>query len=226
MCRLFKLFCIVFTFTFLLSGCNKIDNRITLPTTRPTNIPSSEPSPSIKATVLTSIPTRSLDSLNNTEASTTKEELTNKPINNELCSEDEDVLLSFKIANSKKTASICISKQKSNYIIYRYGKSDDIELEYPDTTQSSWNKFTYSYYVRGGGTDNEGLDLNYLDFENGEFRYEIYEEYDSESNGTTIGITVTNLKTGEKTDIQGVGNSIKGSLIDLRNNDKMNIIIQ
>jgi len=68
--------------------------------------------------------------------------------------------------------------------------------------------------------------LNYLDFENGEFRYEIYEEYDSESNGTTIGITVTNLKTGEKTDIQGVGNSIKGSLIDLRNNDKMNIIIQ
>jgi hypothetical protein len=37
------------------------------------------------------------------------------------------------------------------------------------------NKFTYSYYLRGGAEDNEGLDLNYLDYENGGYQYEIYE---------------------------------------------------
>lgn len=222
--KFLKLFSFLYILILLLPGCNKLDNKNILPTITPTEELYLQPL--AKSTVVTSTPTPSLGSLKNTEDNMMIEEPTNEVANNELCSMDEDVLLSFNIANSDKTVSICISKQKSNYIIYRYGKPNDIELEYPEKTESSWDKFTYSYYVRGGGTDNEGIDLNYLNFENGKFNYKIFEEYDSETDKSMVGITVTNLKTGEETDIQGDSNSIKGTLIDLRDNDKINIIVQ
>lgn len=229
-----KLSSFVLLIILLLSGCNKIDNKSSLstttltatPTAMPTTISTLEPSPSALPFVMASTPTPSFDSQNSIEDNKTTNGPAKEEVKNELCSEDEDVLLSFKIANSDKIASICISKQESGYIIYRYGKPEDIELEYPDKTESSWDEFTYSYYLRGGGAANEGMDLNYLDFVNGDFNYEIYQEYDSVSDETTVGITVTNLKTGEETDIQGDGNSIKGSLIDLKDNDKVNIIMQ
>jgi hypothetical protein len=201
-------------------------NTVIIPTIVPTVAPSIEPSPSIKPTVAASNPSQTQDKSEDTEDNILKEETSNEIVDNELCGKDEDVLLSFKIAASDKIATICISKLNSDYIIYRYGKPNDIEMEYPDKTDSSWDKFTYSYYIRGGGTDNEGMDLNYLDFENSGYKYEIYEEYDSQSDETSVGITVTNLKTGDETDIQGDNNSIKGSLIDLRDNNKINIIIQ
>ncbi|MGB4661240.1 MAG: hypothetical protein WBI07_18860 [Mobilitalea sp.] len=222
--RILKILCFFCISILLLSGCNKIINRTAA--TIPTAVPSIEPSPSTNPTIPTSNPSKAQDKPKNTEDTITTEEISTEVIDNELCGKDEDVLISFKIADSDKIATICLSKPNSDYIIYRYGKPNDIELEYPDTTDSSWDKFTYSYYFRGGGPDNEGIDLNYLDFENDGYRYKIYEEYDSQSDKSMVGITVTNLNTGEETDIQGDNDSRKGSLTNLRDNNKITILIQ
>jgi hypothetical protein len=76
-------------------------------------------------------------------------------------------LFSFKLASSPKTLSVCVSKTQPDYIVYRFGTKDKIKLEFPENKADSWSKFTYSYYLRGGGAENEGMDLNYLSFENG-----------------------------------------------------------
>lgn len=231
-CRFSKILWFVCISIFLLAGCDRIANRNTatvptiVPTVAPTIVPSIEPSPSIKPTMATSNPSKDQDKSEATEDNIVKEEASDEIVDKDLCGKDEEVLISFKIADSDKIAAICISKLNSDYIIYRYGKPSKIELEYPDKTDSSWNKFTYSYYIRGGGIENEGMDLNYLNFENGGYNYRIYEEYASQSDETSVGIIVTNLNTGEETVIQGDNNSVKGSLINLRDINKINIIIQ
>lgn len=142
-----------------------------------------------------------------------------------LCTDNEEVLLSFKMANSSKTLSICISKTQPDYIVYRFGTKDKIELEFPENKLDSWSKFTYSYYLRGGGSGNEGMDLNYLSFENGGFKYEIYQEFTAKDNITNIGIKVIDQVTNKETDIKGLSDSIEGSLINLRDNKKIKIEI-
>lgn len=154
--------------------------------------------------------------------SATSEDSTNKNVDHYLCSEDEELLFSFQIADSNKSASICTSKNQQEYIIYRYGTKDKVELEYPEKTEASWDLFTYSYCLRGGGKENEGLDLNYLSFENGGYTYEIYDEYSAVDDKHIVGIKVTNQETNEETDILGDSDSMKGSLISLRDNAKIN----
>lgn len=143
-----------------------------------------------------------------------------------LCKENEEILLSFKIADSDKLLSICISKNDQEYIVYRYGKKDAIELQFPDNLEDSWGNFTYSYYFRGGGVANEGMDSNYLIFENAGFKYQIYQEYASETDKTKVGVIVTDLSTNKETVIEGRSDTIEGSLINLRDNKKIKIEIQ
>ena len=138
-----------------------------------------------------------------------------------LCTDNEEVLFSFEPANSPKTLSVCISKTQPDYIVYRFGTKDKVELEFPENKADSWNKFAYSYYLRGGGAANEGMDLNYLSFENGGYEYQIYQEYVAEDNTTNVGIKIIDKATNKETDIKGLSNSIEGSLINLRENKKI-----
>lgn len=147
-------------------------------------------------------------------------------IKNNLCKKNEKVLFSFKIAKSNNILSICISKNNPQYIVYRYGTKNKIQLEYPKNKDNSWKKFTYSYYLRGGGPANEGVDLNYLIFENEGYQYQVYQEYAADTDKTKVGVRVTNLKTHKETNIKGESKSFKGSLINLRDNKKIKIDIQ
>ncbi len=140
-----------------------------------------------------------------------------------LCADNEEVLFSFKIENSPKTMSICLSKKQPNYIVYRFGEKDKIEFEFPKNKADSWNKFVYSYYLRGGGAENEGMDMNYLTFENDGYEYQIYQEYTARDKETHVGIIITDKSTKKETDIKGLSNTIKGSLIKLRENKKIKI---
>jgi hypothetical protein len=144
-----------------------------------------------------------------------------KEYDENLCTDNEEVLFSFQIANSSKTLSICLSKKQSDYIIYRFGTKDIIELEFPQNKLDSWNKFTYSYYFRGGGAGNEGVDLNYLLFRNGEYEYQVYQEYTAKENATLVGIKIKDTATNKETDIKGLSSNLKGSLINLRGNAKI-----
>jgi hypothetical protein len=131
--------------------------------------------------------------------------------------QNEVLIFSFETQKGKK---MVLAKDKNNeYIIYRFGTLKKIEFEFPDKTIDSWNKFTYSFYLRGGGIENDGLDLNYINFRNNEYNYEIYETYYSVENETNYGIEVTNLTNNKIVYIKGDKNKIKGTLMDFRNNN-------
>lgn len=91
-----------------------------------------------------------------------------------LCEKNEQNVYSFLTLKSKKIASVCVEKNHK-YIVYRYGLPKKIELTFPavlDTT--SWKKFTYEGYSRGGGAMNAAMNTQALSFMNKEVTYEIY----------------------------------------------------
>ena len=140
---------------------------------------------------------------------------------NNLCLKNEKILISFQMLTSKKILSICISKSEPSYIVYRFGTKENIELEFPKDLENSWKLFIYSYYFRGGGAENEGMDLNYLKFKTSKFEYEIYEEYSALENKEIIGIKIKNINTKKEWDLKGDISTLKGSLVDLKFNDKI-----
>ena len=71
-----------------------------------------------------------------------------------------------------------LAKDKDNrYLIYRFGTKDKIEFEFPDKNESSWTKFKYSYYSRGGGKRNAAQDLIHISFINNGYKYFLYDTY-------------------------------------------------
>ena len=130
---------------------------------------------------------------------------------------NEEMFFSFTTITGKK---MVLAKDKRDaYLIYRYGTAHHIDMEYPSGDSSSWSKFTYSYYLRGGGVKNEGEDFNYLYFEKGGYRYIIYSTYYAIDNSQAYGVRVENRVTKVTTDIHAIGNTVKGTLIDFRYND-------
>jgi len=130
---------------------------------------------------------------------------------------NEEVIFSFVTQSGKK---VTLNKDKANnYIIYRFGTKDKIEFEFPDKSKSSWTYFKYSFYLRGGGIQNEGMDLNYIYFTNKGFKYVLYDTYFAVGNKQQIGIKIIELKSNKTTNIKGNRKSRKGTLIDFRDNN-------
>ncbi len=123
----------------------------------------------------------------------------------------EILVFGFKTKNNK---DVVIARAAGNaYLVYRYGNAGKVELEYPvkkDT--SSWAGFSYSYWLRGGGKMNEGIDLNYLYFTIGEYKYIVYDTYFAVDDKYDVGVKVINTKTGKNVIIHGNTNSQKGTL--------------
>jgi len=137
---------------------------------------------------------------------------------NDLCTDNEETVISFKMVKTSKILSVCTAKQE-NYIRYRFGFNDSIEFEYPKDKENSWNAFRFSSYLRGGGASNEGLDLNYLTFVNGSYEYKIYDEYSAADDSYHVGVIVTDLNTKNETDMIGDSTTKQGSLSNLRGSD-------
>ena len=133
-----------------------------------------------------------------------------------LTDKNEKVLISFKLLKINKIVTVAIS-ERPDYIVYRFGNKDQIDMKYPQETSGSWNKFMYSYYLRGGGASNAGLDLNYLTFTNGNYTYEIYEEYCADDNLISVGIFVKNNSNQNEVNLEGDSSSLVGTLSSLRN---------
>jgi hypothetical protein len=86
----------------------------------------------------------------------------------------ETTLFSF-VTERGKTVSLC-EGPKSAYLVYRFGTAAKVELQYPAVLDaSSWKKFTYSWYFRGGGLANAGHSDAQLVFHNGKVTYELYD---------------------------------------------------
>lgn len=135
---------------------------------------------------------------------------------------NEEAIFSFDTKNGKH---VMVAKEKGNlYIVYRFGTKDKIEFEYAGKSKESWSKFKYYFYLRGGGVQNEGMDLNYLYFTNDNFKYTIYDTYYSADQSRSVGIKVTNIKTKKTTDIIGVYKTRKGTLTDFRENNLVEVV--
>ena len=133
---------------------------------------------------------------------------------------NEKTILSFNTTTGKE---VLLAKDSSNsYLIYRFGKNGKTEFEFPQRNKSSWQNFTYSYYLRGGGVNNEGMDLNNIYFTNKGFQYVIYHTYYA-GDKSEVGVKVINLKTNKKINIGGILKSRVGSLIDFRFNELLHI---
>lgn len=138
---------------------------------------------------------------------------------------NEKNIISFK---TKKEKIVTLSKDKNNkYIVYRFGTKGKIELEYPEKNKESWKKFKYSFYHRGGGKMNLGMDLNNVWFIIDEYEYGVFTAYyagdESDPESFEVGVKVTNLKTKKETRIIGLESSMKGSLYEFQENRLLEI---
>lgn len=136
---------------------------------------------------------------------------------------NEEVIFSFETAKGKQM--VLVKDEENEYIVYRFGTKDKIELEYPENKdKDSWKKFTYSGYFRGGGIANLAMDLNYLAFVNGDYKYVLYTTYIAEEGGkSNAGIKVLDSKTDKLiTDIKGKQSTRKGNLTAFRDNELIN----
>lgn len=131
-----------------------------------------------------------------------------------LCLKNESLLFGFPVKDSGKLLSLCAATDQDS-LTYRFGKPDQVELEFPAEQKNSWQQFEYSYLLRGGG-DNDGLDLNSLTFTNGSYTYEIYDEYNAKERQSSVGIRVTDSSTKKVTELEGSSDKKQGSLIKLR----------
>ena len=134
--------------------------------------------------------------------------------------QNEAIILEFETTKGKKLVVAIDSNEE--YLVYRYGSKDSVELQFPADLSTSWNSFHHSWYLRGGGTQNEGMDLDYLYFDRGDYRYVIFQEYYSTSGSTfEYGIKVINTKTDKRTIIPASLSTVKGTLSTLRNIEKI-----
>jgi hypothetical protein len=124
---------------------------------------------------------------------------------------NEVVVLSFK-TKKKKQVFLCRDKD-DRYLVYRFGSKSKVELQFPEKLdETSFRKFEYSSYFRGGGVENLAMNLDYLSFTNSGYRYVIYKTYASESVGheDEVGIRVIHQKTQKETSIEGDFNTFEG----------------
>jgi hypothetical protein len=134
--------------------------------------------------------------------------------------QNEKIIFSFESNTGKK---MVLAKDKLDaYIIYRFGSKEKVEMEFPTKTRDSWGKFKYSFYLRGGGVANTGMDLNYVYFDSNHIRYVIYDTYFSELNKYSVGIRVI-LPDKKIIEIKGNTKTRKGNMVDFRDNGLLEI---
>lgn len=127
---------------------------------------------------------------------------------------NEQVVFSFQTKNGK-IMSLNIDTN-FNYIVYRFGTKNKIELEYPEEKdKNSFEKFEYSHYFRPRQNGIDGMNLNYVKFTNENVRYEIYQnrfEYINSKTENFIGIKVEEIEKEKTIDIKGINRTKKGSI--------------
>jgi len=133
-------------------------------------------------------------------------------IDNQLCKTNEEIIFACQLKNLK-WVSVCKEKDR-NYIVYRFGTKAKVEMQYPTLLDStSWQKFTFQGYIRGGGKANAAMRFGYLNFYNNDVNYEVYDLWNSEDDKKDCGVSV---KQNKKTiDMKGNLRNKKGSLVEL-----------
>lgn len=129
----------------------------------------------------------------------------------------EETIFSF-VTSENKTVVIAYEKQQ-NYVVFRYGTNEKIEVEVRESKTNAEKKFKYSFFKRGTSKHTNYLDLNYLNVNVGSMQYVVYEDYISLGNEPEIGIIITDANIGERVEIKGDFKTKNGSLNFFRENE-------
>lgn len=126
---------------------------------------------------------------------------------------NEEIIYSFETKNGKKMSLV---KDKTNqYIQYRFGTKNKVEMEFPaERTKENWKKFHYNSYMRGGGKDNAGMEIDNLLFKNNGYEYVIFRSYHAEGEDFSAGIIIKDNK-GKESRISGNYKTVKGCICNL-----------
>ena len=140
---------------------------------------------------------------------------------------NETLIFSFK-TNNNKILTLCTDKN-FNYLVYRFGTSQKVELQYPEVLdKTSWDKFYFYSYHRGGGIDNAGLDIDVISFTNHKTTYAIHDEWaiDKEGEHEYLSIEIDDLSTALEVDfkISGLTKSKRGNLMNFRHGELNELI--
>lgn len=135
-----------------------------------------------------------------------------------LCTATEKTVFSFQEIKSKKLTSLC-KETNSEYLVYRFGRKDKVELQFPkELNESSWKKFEFFGRRRPGGKMNAGFGEYWLSFSNGPAQYVVFQEWSDEDGMYSIGV---NVEVKEKTIVlKGSKNTQQGSLVLLESEAK------
>lgn len=132
---------------------------------------------------------------------------------------NEKIILSFATKGDKNV--FLIKDTADKYMVCKIFNQNGPELTYPKALDNSWKLFTYSYYLRGGGKQNEGLDLNYLYFTCQNKKYVLYETYSAVEDSTRFGLRIIDLNSQESIDDAADLKTVNGSLLFFRNSEKV-----
>jgi len=106
-----------------------------------------------------------------------------------LCNPDEKVVFSCQIPKNKKFASLCALKDASltkGYVQYRFGKSEKIEMQFPEAKEPAGKNFTY--------VKDKDITMETFKFVKGDFSYELVSGEDNK--GRSYGTVIVN-KSGK-----------------------------
>jgi len=130
----------------------------------------------------------------------------------DLCIDKEQVVFSFE-TKAKKSLSIC-KHTKNDYLVYRYGVSGKIEMQYPKALdKTSWSAFTFSGTRRAGAKANAGFGYYDLSFSVSKFNYAVVQTWDDQADSYSIGVAIRSERNGRTTLIEGLRETQKGSLV-------------
>lgn len=136
-----------------------------------------------------------------------------------LCNKEESLLFGFKISDRDKYMSLC-EGPGNKYLTYRFGTPDNVELQYPTVLdESSWEKFNFYGYSRGGGIANDAMGDYSISFTNQGIEYTISQSWRLLSNEYFLGVLIN---IGEKRIVlRGEQDSQSGSLVVLEGKAKL-----
>jgi len=131
--------------------------------------------------------------------------------------ENEISIFNFK---TKKGKIVSLSKDKNDeYIIYRYGTEQNIELEFPEKNNESWTKFKFNSLSKHGGKENSGMEICNVMFENENSQYIISTSRYGDDDSAKPGLYVINLNSKKVIKISGVNDSQEGYLCNFKYNN-------
>lgn len=110
-----------------------------------------------------------------------------------LCASDERVVWSCETERERKIASICSSKdldKSKGYVQYRFGRTGQVELEFPKERSGSQSLFKYARYTRALVT------MLKLEFVNNGFTYTIRDDYNDEEKPSRRDVEITVAPAG------------------------------